>query len=347
MRYEKTTPAKGTGGLDGKGRIAPAVSDKFLRAVEDQNEIFKDSAVVDQLVWRDCTEFSFKRGGLSRPVGLNLPWPNLVEQVGHAAARLQASVKDPDSDERELLQAVEQLSGFPMNVSLLQATSAGKIVRKSVKSLTKQNRNGNAKQRLEKLLQSYMALASDAGVQVDSSAKIPNNKQATGSKSRQVILQDLKEAESCQNWRQLFAVLKEREETRRSSQGKRMREIRKNLASGRPKVVKVRPVTAKQQRILDRGQVTASQRGVAAGAPQSKLAQVRREASMSRTSFMPAKSKAGSFGDAVAFVSGKKKASTAIKKRKHTTQNLGGDKRMRMPTAPSRQFTPAFRNPKL
>ena len=55
------------------------------------------------------------------------------------------------------------------------------------------------------------------------------------------VEKDWKMAEKAQNWRELFAVLEERESTRRSMQGQRMREINRKLNHTRPKVVKVRP----------------------------------------------------------------------------------------------------------
>jgi hypothetical protein len=103
------------------------------------------------------------------------------------------------------------------------------------------------------------------------------------------------------------------------------------LAKTRPKLVKVRPAaTDKQQRVLERspGRV---------GDGNSKVAQLRKETTIqvarqksSAASLLPAKA---SFGDAVAFASVSKKG--MVHKRKQlggTIQQLGGGKRMKIPT---------------
>lgn len=332
VRHELTKPKDGTGGLDGSGRVAPALSERFVNAVETENPHLAQSSVTDNLIWRDCTEFRFSRGGISRPLGLQLPWPVLVEQVQENGQLLQylCSANEDTTEESSdsLRQLVGTLYSTPMNVSLLQATGIGKTLKKSVKALTKSNIESATRARLEKLLQSWMMLASDV----------------TGKAGKDTILEscsasvhaDLCAVEACQTWRELFAVLREREESRRSSQGQRMRQIRKNLAADRPKVVKVRTVSSKQQRILS-GDTNFR------GNPTSKIAQVRREAAISRQirNASPANrvKPVSSFGAAVALSGGAAKKGMKRKPPPSTVHKLGGGKRLTVPAiAKSRPF---------
>jgi hypothetical protein len=333
LRHAKTQPKEGSGGLDGTGRIAPALSDKVLMEMEQHNPQIAESTVVDLLVWKDCTEFRFRRGGLTRPQGLILPWPELVAHISETAHLLTTQVNSSSISAEEMngiaaMQTVDALFKLPMNVTLLQSTGAGKVIKRAIKTLTKQRKEGVLKKRLEHLLNSWMALASDAGVQLDQKTKSPTTTKVKD------MLSDLKIAQTCQTWRQLFAALHQREDNRRSSQGKRMREIRRNLASDRPKVVKVRPAaTGKQQRILDRPG-WAKPSPAAADGPPSKLSLVKREAQQSRQAMQPRKPKA-SFGDAVAFSSG-----TGMNSKKRKTTQLAGGKTLQTPNnLVSRQFS--------
>jgi hypothetical protein len=89
QRHRRTSPKEGSGGLDGTGRVAPALSDKFLAEVELANPHLSESVVVDRLVWKDCVNFRFREGGLTRPPALVLPWPLLVDKVRECAKALQ------------------------------------------------------------------------------------------------------------------------------------------------------------------------------------------------------------------------------------------------------------------
>jgi hypothetical protein len=107
-----------------------------------------------------------------------------------------------------------------------------------------------------------------------------------------------------------------------------MRNIPLKLAKTRPKLVKVRPATAKQQRVLDRSPPREG--------GNVKVAQLRKEATIQTARQRTAAEvhpKKASFGDAVAFASISKKG--AAHKRKQlggTIQQLGGGKRMKVPT---------------
>lgn len=314
LRHKKTQPKSGSGGLDGSGRQAPALSEKVLREIEAQNLHLAESKVVDDLVWKDCVEFRFRRDGMSRPKGLRLPWPELLQTVKNSVESLEAN--DGDTDRR--IEAIDILEETPMNISLLQATGVGKTLRKMVKRCKEDSTFPTDQlKRLEDILQSWKSLASDA-----SNAQMSCD---------ETLLHDMELAEKCWTWRQLFAVLKERQDNLRTSQGRKMREAREKLASDRPKVVKVRPATAKQNRILERPSSTTQ---ISTSLPASKLSKLRQETVQSnqRLTASPAKRTGPSFGDAVAFASTKKR-----KTETRTQVTLAGGKVMHVPSMTPRQ----------
>ncbi len=136
LRHKRTSPKAGSGGLDGTGRIAPALSDRFLSEVEQANPQIAESAVVDQLVWKDCVEYKFKLGGMTRPKTLTYPWPILMEKIRRTGDAL-ASMMEKDASERDeasVGRAMDKLTQFPMNIALLKATGIGKSIKKIIKS---------------------------------------------------------------------------------------------------------------------------------------------------------------------------------------------------------------------
>lgn len=317
LRHAKTAPKEGTGGLDGTGRVAPAIGDRFMAEVEEANPHLADSELVDQLVWKDCVEYRFRTGGLTRAKALELPWPLLVERIQTAAARVVTSLENHD--------ALHTLERSVMNVPLLQASAAGKTVKKALK-VHKLQAGTELYQRLQSLLDKWKTLAADSGVAVHDVAQSPSSCQSSEEQ------QDLITAESCHSWRQLFAILQQREETRRSNQGKRMREIRKNLASGRPKVVKVRPTSSKHTRILARAEERRSTQPVAGN---SKLSKIRHEAAVvaARQKLSPAKltKPSSSFGAAVAFATAPGRNSNNVSRSKANKVVLAGGRTMTIP----------------
>jgi hypothetical protein len=397
LRHLNTKPKEGSGGLDGTGRMAPALSDKVLRHIELDNPHLAESSVADQLVWRDCVEYRFRRdntgGGLTRPPALYLPWPGLIHHVNELADKLvqlqQSRVAEEVATKTAattpsdlLLSVIDTLLELPMSVSLLQATGVGKVVGKAVRNYRKREENMTARakkndhnsshervvSKLEQLLQQWKDLATAPAKSLQTEAKSPqtlaNNrvvslssssspkqeekpknsaaKYHSNSSDEQQQL-DLASVETCLTWRQLFCALQRRQDDRRSSQGKRMREIRKNLASGRPKIVKVRPATKQQERILagTSERHTASSRSWGSsnnGNP--KLVAIRHETAMhaARHANHPAcrsntnrkRTASASFGDAVAFVSGskakKKGPSSSFKQKARTIVPLNGGK---------------------
>jgi hypothetical protein len=348
LRHQRTQPKNAnkdvSGALDDSGRLVPAVSEKFISAVEECNEHLAECSVADELLWKDCVEFKFSRSGIARPVAFMLPWPLLVDRIKKAAEVLLDSESSPEI----MQESIHILLMSPMNITLLKDSGAGKLVKKAVKR--KKGLSDAFRQQLNDILESWISMAASNGVYVKMAAK---NASPTHE-------DDLKLAESCQTWRQLFALLKDRHESIRSNQGKRMREIRKNvsfscalrfnlllssrrchfrcfsfchvfdifrqLAQTRPKLVKVRPSTAKQQRILEQG--------LASTPGNAKLVQLRQETSIqtTRQGRSPAIKPKSSFGDAVAFAAVSKKG--AWLKRKNVggkIHQLGGGKRIKVP----------------
>ena len=335
-RNEKTTPSTGTGGLDGTGRLLPAISDRFLTEVEATHPHFADSSVTDELVWKDCVEYRFHSGGLTRPLALHYPWPILVNKVkrsGDALVGLLKPDKSSESDQTLLARHVRMLSESPMNVSLLQATGVGKSVKKFLKTCTKEKPtllDVDAVAKLQETLQRWKDMAAHRGVQLNSSD------------GEAMEEDDLVLAESCQSWRELFVVLKEREEKRRADQGKRMRAIRNNLATGRPKVIKVRPAKSRHDNILERVEKKkgAASFGSSTTTPafssgNAKMKALKKESriatTLQKSSARPNANMKNSFGAAVAFATNAKPTGHSKRGGAGELVAIGGGKRMKIP----------------
>ena len=363
-RNEKTKPSSGTGGLDGTGRLLPAVSDRFLAEVEEKNPRFADSSVVDRLAWKDCVEYRFRSGGMTRPAALQYPWPVLVNKLKRSGETLIELLNEdkPSNRNQELLERqVQALSESPMNVSLLQASGVGKAVKKFIKACAKEkpcsvdvhterpirgSQPGKVKfalsplAQLEETLQKWKHIAANSGVQMTS-----NDRQDDDEDSSFDDQEDLRRAESCQSWRELFLVLKQREEKRRANQGARMREIRKNLATDRPKVIKVRPAKSRHNDILERAEkkkgatekgysLSAFSTAPAAASGNAKMKALKRESriatTLQKSAARPSPTKKKhSFGSAVAFATNPHSKSPS--KRKGHDVPLAGGKRMKIP----------------
>ena len=237
LRLASTRPKNagaGGGGLDGTGRLVPCVSHKFLSSVEEANPEFSDCPVMDDLLWKACVEYKFKRGGLTRPPILFLPWPQRIAELQQAVEELQ----ETDATHEERQSALVQIRSSPMNVELLRDSGVGKTVKKMIKKMKDVEIRGQ----LEKLLQSWMDMAERSGAGgaggkggVDMNGVVPSS--AKRKPSIQEI--DLKLAQSCKSWRQLFAVLKSRNDKVMLNQGKRMREKRQNVRYHNMYIVKL------------------------------------------------------------------------------------------------------------
>ncbi len=345
-RNEKTTPSTGTGGLDGTGRLLPAISDRFLTQVEATHPHFADSSETDRLVWADCVEYRFHSGGLTRPPALQYPWPILVNKIkrsGDALVGFLKSDKSSHCDVTSLARHVRMLSESPMNVSLLQATGVGKSVKKFLKTCAKEkgaSLDANTVAKLERTLQRWKDMAAHSGVQLNSS-------EVEAMEEDDLVQQDLRLAESCQSWRELFLVLKEREAKRRADQGRRMRERRNSLATGRAKVIKVRPAKMRHDNILERAEKKkgtasfgSSTTTPAFSSGNAKMKALKKESriatTLQKSSARPAAKKKDSFGAAVAFATNTKPTGQS-KRGAGELVALGGGKRMKIPAKATRK----------
>ena len=169
LRHRKTAPKQGSGGLDGTGRAVPALSEKFLYEVEHCVPHLAESNVVDELVWRDCVQYQFRLGGLTRPRALEYPWPLLIKHILNAGTVLLDRTIPTESP--EVREATKTLQTLPMNVALLKATSIGKKVKKAAKIR-------NTDQGLKQLLKSWMNVAACSGVETKgtNAGRLNNNK---------------------------------------------------------------------------------------------------------------------------------------------------------------------------
>lgn len=348
LKYERTAPDKGK-------RRTPAITERYLSAVEEENPHLAESSVADKFVWKDIVESRFPSNGLARPRGLLYPWPILVQRVLKAAndlLELYDTNPTRDKDKQNLERAIQVLFDTPMSVALLQETEVGKIVKKFIKqsrknpkahevdmltarplsSCTKSNgKSMSPLQQLELLLQSWRDVAAKSGVKIHDSNRGMRNPVDEDDNER-----DLRAAESCQSWRQLFHLLQDRETKRRFSQGARMRESRERIAQNQPKIVKVRPAKAKHDAILNRPVGTKYSCGSTASLPptKNKLQMLKAEskvASAWQKSSPGQKVSANSFGDAVAFA-GIGKSTKKLKVAPSTTVTTAGGRRMVIPT---------------
>lgn len=348
LKYERTAPDKGK-------RRTPAITERFLAAVENENPHLAESSVADKLVWKDIVESKFPSNGLARPRGLLYPWPILVQRVVKASndlLELFDTDEVGDKDRHNLERAIQVLFDTPMSVALLQETEVGKAIKKFIKlsrknpkaqeldiftarplvSCTKSNgKSMSPLQQLELLLQSWKDIAAKSGVEIQDSNRDLRNPVAEDDHER-----DLKAAESCQSWRQLFHLLQERETNRRVSQGARMRESRERIAQNQPKIVKVRPAKAKHDAILNRpvGKMYSSSSVASLPPTKNKMQMLKDESKVAcawQKSSAGQKVSANSFGNAVAFA-GIGKSAKKLKVTPATTVPVASGRRMVVPT---------------
>lgn len=362
MKHKKTKPQKGVGGLDGTGRRHPAVTEKFLLEVEDSNPHLEQSQIADLLVWKDIVEFRFKKGGLSRPKTLLYPWPVMVQSLKDSAQAFTACLRRAaegnaatvdEKTKSSVFKAIECIAESPMDLCLLKESGIGKMLKKFLaksKSLpglafldepysSTGTKKAPPRTTMECSMQSWITMAETSGVNMNpdrsSSTSVPKS-------TNRSTEDDLSEAKACHLWRELYHKLKAHDEERRNRHGEKMRERRQRLDSVRPKIVKVRHATTKQNMILDRASGAnnaASQDAKTSG--NSKMQRIKMEASVmatrrcpppSATSSAVAARPRSSFGAAVAFaavgktVTGKRKTAPVVK-----SVTLAGGKRMKVP----------------
>ena len=356
-RHTGTAPTKGKGGLDGTGRMAPAIKAQFLAKVEEVNPHLSESTVSDKLVWKDCVEYKFTAGGVERPNSLRYPWPELVdhvEKVGSALLGLLTKEEITDLDKGILTHSVSCLKDAPMNISLLQSSGAGKIVKKFIKGCSKQQDIVDAlgvnverpvgltgKPRhmisplgeLQRLLEDWKEMASQSGTKI---AGLKSTCPAPDFDS-----DDAKAAETCQTWRSLYHTLDLRKVKRLADQGARMRERKRKLDTDRAKIRQVQRAKEKPQheRILKRpierlkSSASTSSRGNQPNAGNSKIMELKRQSAVisarqaKSTTSLAANQKV-TFSNAAAFANA---VSTRKRKLQTSVVQLKGGKQMKMP----------------
>jgi len=357
LRHRKTKPLKGKGGIDGRGRLHPAVTDKFMLEVEEANPHLSESKVADEYMWKDIVEYKFKKGGLSRPKGLLYPWPVLVQQLEDSGKALTDCLKltnedaesdDRDKIERTALHAIKCISECPMDLNLLKTSGMGKKVKKFLNKSTRldfldepyiyssgKDIRKTPRTTLQATLQSWMDMAADSGVKMKDDHRGMSPRKPTPAASI------LTAAKKCDSWRALYRTLRVHDEDRRSRQGEKMRERRRRLDTVRPKIVKVRPANAKQDRILGKSSIGSgynpNEKVLPSGS--SKIRQLRMEAKIMSSRrgpapASPARKQVSGFGAAVAFAATGKKV-TGRRKTAPITKSvtLAGGKRIAVPDA--------------
>jgi len=370
VKHKKTAPQRGSGGLDGTGRRTPAVSERFLSDVEGQNEHLAESELADQLVWKDLCEHKFSRTGLTRPKGLTLPWPMLVRQLQDQAETLVRFKKMEDmaedneemleysyEDEQCILNATQTLKDSPMNLKLLKESGIGRVLKKMIKASTNRSPHLSIFERIEmpeagimpgraagkgkdipvlkhlkKQLQLWMDLAASIGVDMNGSSA----KKGSGMDFLDDAL-DLRLAEDCVNWRQLFSTLKSKADQRREKLGQKIRNNRKRDNKVRPKIVKVQTMSHKKAAMLNRSSASQAtwQRG-GGGVKEyggAKVLSLRKEAqhqSQRQKGGLPKKT--SGFGQAVAFATSTKltpmQQAQQSRRKAAALVSMGGGKRM-------------------
>ena len=238
VRYDRTRPQKGTGGLDGRGRRNPAVSEKFMLHLEKSSPHLAQSSVIDRLVWKDIVEFRFKEGGVSRPSELLYPWP-VLEGLAEEYANNLSHISKVDGLDREMeelgFRTINKVCEMPMDVGLLKSSGIGRAVKRFNKAcasnqclqifdepIASSSIRESLRTKLEAVLQSWMAMAASSGVKMKAGPCSDSAVDPSCSK-------DLARARKCSSWRELFDALNEYDERRRSNQGARMRERRQRL----------------------------------------------------------------------------------------------------------------------
>ena len=350
VRYERTKPIKGKGGLDGKGRVNPAICEKFMLELENSVPILASSHTADNLVWKDIVEFKFRTGGVSRPCWLLYPWPvlqDLVTEYRNTLARI-LSMEELDGDTRELcIRTINGISELPMDVSLLKSSGIGKVVTKFLRACSSgtcrkalidtdatPSSSDTPRNKLEGTLTAWKEMAAQSGIQINDFAVDASMDTRHSSLSR---------TRTCMSWRELLSALQNYDTERRSNQGARMRERRRTLDRVRPKIVKVRHASLRQNEILNREATSTNP-----SAAKQKIQRLRMEASVSTmrrsgtvaraplpVSSMIMKKTPVGFGAAVAIATGQQGKAIDRCARQYTrtasVQLLPGNKQLKIP----------------
>jgi len=247
------------GNLFGDGRKKPVMCDKEMIEIESKNPHLNKSKVIDAIVWKDCTDFRFKRGGPSRPLLLELPWSVQVSRMERIAKELILLLKEPQKEPQEdgnddvtslprtnrLRSHIHIMISAPMCIPLLSSTGIGKAVKKFIKMCKGYSdlptwfpdihsvhdipnpafRGKSLLEQTEILLGTWKVMASASGA-----ATCTGRERNT---SEEQHIEDLEAVQQCVQWRDLFHALNRREQMTIKTRGAKMRKIREDMKSDR------------------------------------------------------------------------------------------------------------------
>jgi hypothetical protein len=377
LKYRMTSPiVKSVGSTLSDGRRNPLLSDKCIQEIEEHNPHLDKSKVADELVWKDCTDFRFKREGVSRPIVMDKPWNVQVRRMKKVATNLPLLFCEPKEDNtfeagkhlsiqtNKLHNYTTALISSPMSVPLLLESGIGKSVKKFIKECKKHNSSfpthfplvntvanntQNPKFRgkpyltqLEMLLSEWKLLANVKGADA-CSGRHRNT-------SKEQHLKDLQKVQQTTQWRDLFHALNEREQVTIQSRGAKMRKIRDNLESDRHtiKATNIKKMGNRKLggRLLSGDSHLAKSSNVGVNSVKiSKLNMIRQQSASQKARMRgdPA-SKTSTFSSSIASSSGQKKKIQSLSsgvnhtsKRNQRTFALGDGKQMKLPNLKRRR----------
>jgi hypothetical protein len=307
-------------------------------------------------VWKDIVEYKFRKLGLSRPKHLLYPYPVLIQHLQESGRALNATLLQVEGNTSQAIQAIRFIEETPMDLLLLKDSGIGKTVKKFLHKSSRldfldepyvfstgKDIRKTPRTTLQSTLQEWMNLAATQGVKMkneSSAERGPASSSSSSTNSNKSNSVDLSSTRKCTTWRELYQTLQVQDEERKCRQGEKMRERRQRLDSVRPKIVKVRHASAKQDRLLGRasfgsGYHPSQQQTQPVG--NSKIRQLKMEATITSTRRRPpppveASRGGGGFGAAVAFAAIGSKAATKRKAPPSTKSvELAGGKRIKVP----------------
>lgn len=377
LKYQMTTPkvrvASGSS-LSG-GRKTPAISLNAMEKIERANPHLR-SKVVDTLIWRDITDYIFKRNGPSRPAIMAVPWGLLVKKMKSISEGLEDLIKQPicnfEDDGKfisvqtnKLQTYVTQLIETPMSIPLLQQSKIGKALKKFIKQCKKNgsalppyyplintvgNNTTNPRFRGKSFLAQLETILSDWKVIAEKNGadSVMGRHRNT---SKEQHLKDFETIQNCASWRDLYKSLYEREQITIKNRGANMRKIREDLDSERPKILSTKTKTGNRrlgERLFnDKPSPFARSSTSTLGKP-SKLSTIKQQSMTQQARMHGSKpGKTSGFGSSVASSSssGKKRSIGSVgssgvnltSKARQRTFALGDGKQMKLPSAKKRR----------
>ena len=345
LTQPKTTYLKpGNSTLSG-GRKMPVISDKFISDIENECPALSRSLITDELVWKDCVDFKFKRNGPLRPPWLDIPWKIRIEEMKSNGRELMKRVDNvrgfchDEEDMKAFRTHLSLLETRPMSTSLLLASGIGKIVKKVIKRMKMgvnvSEIDNEVINTLQRILDSWQTLASGNEFQthqIDCSGK-------NRFTSVEQHAYDMEMAERAQTWRELFRALQQRQERIVKTRAVQMRKIRDELEADRPKLLSTNVKTVSNRRLADKLLDDQNSKLLATNAAVglSKIKKLRQASAMSVATMrgkIGSKSNNVGFGASIASCGTKRKIvsnSSIYSGRNPREVHLEGGKKMKLP----------------